>query len=81
MWDLQGTGLEPVSPALAGGFLTTMPLRKSLNLYLKSTVLMLVVLLTTAMNIKAAFVLLYFILYFRRNFIGASKCGAVYVEN
>ena len=23
MWDLPGTGLEPVSPALAGRFLTT----------------------------------------------------------
>ena len=25
MWDLPGPGLEPVSPALAGGFLTTAP--------------------------------------------------------
>ena len=25
MWDFPGPGLEPVSPALAGGFLTTMP--------------------------------------------------------
>ena len=25
MWDLSGPGLEPVSPALAGGFLTTVP--------------------------------------------------------
>ena len=25
MWDLRGPGLEPVSPALAGGFLTTVP--------------------------------------------------------
>ena len=25
MWDLPGSGLEPVSPALAGGFLTTAP--------------------------------------------------------
>ena len=25
MWDLPGAGLEPVSPALAGGFLTTAP--------------------------------------------------------
>ena len=25
MWDLSGTGLEPVSPALAGGNLTTGP--------------------------------------------------------
>ena len=25
MWDLLGPGLEPVSPALAGRFLTTVP--------------------------------------------------------
>ena len=25
MWDLPGPGLEPVSPALAGGFLSTAP--------------------------------------------------------
>ena len=25
MWDLLGPGLEPVSPALAGGLLTTVP--------------------------------------------------------
>ena len=29
MWDLPGPGLEPVSPALAGGFLTTAPPEKS----------------------------------------------------
>ena len=29
MWDLPGSGLEPVSPALAGGFLTTAPPGKS----------------------------------------------------
>ena len=28
MWDLPGPGLEPVSPALAGGFLTTVPTGK-----------------------------------------------------
>ena len=31
MWDLPGTGLESVSPALAGGFLTTAPPGKSPN--------------------------------------------------
>ena len=31
MWDLPGPGLEPVSPALAGGFLTTVPPGKYLN--------------------------------------------------
>ena len=29
MWDLPGPGLEPMSPALAGGFLTTGPPGKS----------------------------------------------------
>ena len=29
MWDLPGPGLEPVSPALAGGFLTAAPPGKS----------------------------------------------------
>ena len=29
MWDLPGPGLEPMSPALAGGFLTTAPRGKS----------------------------------------------------
>ena len=31
MWDLPGPGLEPVSPALAGGFLTTVPPGKPSN--------------------------------------------------
>ena len=30
MWDPPGPGLEPVSPALAGGFLTTAPPGKPL---------------------------------------------------
>ena len=29
MWDLPGPGLEPMSPALAGGLLTTAPPGKS----------------------------------------------------
>ena len=29
MWNLPGPGIEPVSPALAGGFLTTAPPGKS----------------------------------------------------
>ena len=33
MWDLPGPGLQPVSPALAGGFLTTAPPGKS-SLYI-----------------------------------------------
>ena len=31
MWDLPGLGIEPVSPALLGGFLTTAPPGKSLK--------------------------------------------------
>ena len=38
MWDLPGPGLEPVSPALAGGFLTTAPPGKSLVPVLKKLV-------------------------------------------
>ena len=34
MWDLPGPGIEPVSPALAGRFLTTAPPGKSPNLFL-----------------------------------------------
>ena len=33
MWDPPGPGLEPVCPALAGGFLTTVPLGKPLPLF------------------------------------------------
>ena len=34
MWDLPGPGLEPGSPALAGGFLTTVPPGKTCTLLL-----------------------------------------------
>ena len=34
MWDLPKPGLEPVSPALAGGFSTTAPPGKSWNINL-----------------------------------------------
>ena len=35
MWDLPGPGLEPMSPASAGGFLTTAPPGKSAKAVLK----------------------------------------------
>ena len=38
MWDLPGPGLEPVSPALAGGFLTTAPPGKSRSVVLNLNV-------------------------------------------
>ena len=34
-WDLPGPGLEPMSPALAGGFLTTAPPGKSAIVFLE----------------------------------------------
>ena len=40
MWDLAGPGLEPVSPAWAGGFLTTGPPGKSLVSYLETIFLL-----------------------------------------
>ena len=37
MWDLPGPGLEPVSPTLAGGFLTSAPPGKPMKTFLKNT--------------------------------------------
>ena len=39
MWNLPGPGIEPMSPALAGEFLTTGPPGKSLCQILDSNVL------------------------------------------
>ena len=39
MWDLPGPGLEPVSPALAGGFLTTEPPGKPQRLLFSSLII------------------------------------------
>ena len=39
MWDLPGPGLEPMSPALAGRFLTTAPPGKKLGLFIGETVI------------------------------------------
>ena len=38
MWDLPRPGLEPMSPALAGGFLTTAPPRKSVSAAFKANI-------------------------------------------
>ena len=38
IWDLPGSGIEPTSPALAGGFLTTKPPRKLFYPFLNRTV-------------------------------------------
>ena len=37
MWDLPGPGIEPMSTALAGGFLTTRPHGKPMTLLLNET--------------------------------------------
>ena len=37
MWDLPGPGIEPVSPSLAGGFLTTVPPREVPLLFLNGS--------------------------------------------
>ena len=34
MWNLPGPGIEPMSPALVGGFLTTGPPQKSVSTFL-----------------------------------------------
>ena len=34
MWDLPGPGIEPMSPALAGGFLSTVPPGKPFHAFL-----------------------------------------------
>ena len=39
MWDLPGPGLEPMSPALAGGFLTTAPSGKPSDKFLRRLLL------------------------------------------
>ena len=39
MWNLPGPGLEPMSPALAGGFLTTAPPGKSPVMFYRSILL------------------------------------------
>ena len=38
MWDLPGPGLEPVSPVLTGGFLTTVPPEKHLFHFLDALI-------------------------------------------
>ena len=38
MWDLPLPGIKPVSPALAGGFLTTAPPGKSLIYFFRENI-------------------------------------------
>ena len=46
MWDLPGPGLEPMSPALAGGFLTTVPPGKPCNFIEKQCLVLMYTLFT-----------------------------------
>ena len=50
MWDLPRPGLEPVSPALAGGFLTTAPPGKPHTFYLLTHPLVDIWVVSTTMN-------------------------------
>ena len=59
MWDLPGPGLEPVPPALAGGFLTTVPPGQPCNTilltivtinYIHYTVLLTIVMYSNAIH-------------------------------
>ena len=45
MWDLPGPGLKPVSPALAGGFLTTVPPGKPMSCVLYNELVIISILL------------------------------------
>ena len=55
MWDLPGTGIELVSPALSGGFLTTGPPGKSQSLFLIETQNSLILLLFAIWHLGAGF--------------------------
>ena len=53
IWNLSGSGIKPVSPTLAGGFLTTgPPAKSSLNKVLTQTYLLLFELIKIGRNIK-----------------------------
>ena len=55
MWDLPGTGIEPVSPATSGGFLTTGPPGKSQSFFLIETQNSLILLLFAIWHLGAGF--------------------------
>ena len=40
MWDLLGRGIEPMFPALTGGFLTTGPPGKSFKVFIEIAIIL-----------------------------------------
>ena len=81
MWDLPGPGLEPVSPALAGGFLTTrsrqllesslliQDLTEQLQRTERTNEGNLIMVMVTFWNIVYAVVMFYFYGYVRKPFL------------
>ena len=67
MWDLPGPGLEPVSLALAGSFLTTVPPRKPHQAFLYTPCLLLFLK-------KIAFIVLHSIAFFTNQRFVATLC-------
>ena len=58
MWDLPRPGLEPVSPALAGRFSTTVPPGKPSKHFLKSTYSMIIQLIGPTISVLIYFLLI-----------------------
>ena len=70
MWDLPGPGLEPVSPALAGGFLSTVPPGKPNILTNVNNAAM-----NIGVHVSFGISVFIFFRYMRRNGI-AESCGS-----
>ena len=56
MWDLPTPGLEPVSPALAGGFLTTAPPGKPVSRVLKYPTIIVFLSVSPFMSVSICFI-------------------------
>ena len=69
MWDLPGTGLEPTSPALAGGFLTTVPPGKSLCTFFNWIVFVLICMSSLCITIIRHIICKYFLPFHRLPFL------------
>ena len=74
MWDLPGPGMEPMSPALADGYLTTVPPGKSLLIYFLSLEK---VIILPSFKKKFLFIWLRWVLVVAR---GLSSCGLQALE-
>ena len=69
MWNLPGPGLEPMSPALAGGFLTTAPPGKPYAYFLQLSTS-----LTPSVNVFSAIPPIFSILFFYSSFKKSFVC-------